>query len=301
MVIDFEAIGAPTSVPAPPPAAIVSAAIPTSGQAAQAVGVVEGRPVRDERAAPIGPLGGSIQVDPELMAEMVAIEMASTPATPPPTVSGRTLPPEGSEQRMISLVATPNGHPAPPPAAIVVGTLPARQRPPSDAPTPRPVEPSAGPESAPPATAAASPGAGPESSGAEPASPGGGTQPTAARAVPSAAGETPTGATKESSPTAGDEPKAPPAEPSATKTSASTAVSAPPGAQAASPAAGSGVPVPVPASGSQPTIAGGPRNPQRRPSSEFDALERDFFAREADLYQEETGEVFDDGSHKGST
>jgi hypothetical protein len=30
---------------------------------------------------------------------------------------------------------------------------------------------------------------------------------------------------------------------------------------------------------------------QRRPSSEFDAIERDFFAREADLYKEESGET----------
>jgi hypothetical protein len=44
---------------------------------------------------------------------------------------------------------------------------------------------------------------------------------------------------------------------------------------------------------------GGPR----RPSSEFDALERDFFAREADLYKEETntGETFEDVERKTTT
>jgi ribonuclease E len=39
-----------------------------------------------------------------------------------------------------------------------------------------------------------------------------------------------------------------------------------------------------------------------RPSSEFDALERDFFAREADLYKQENAETFDDldqGKGKG--
>jgi hypothetical protein len=34
-----------------------------------------------------------------------------------------------------------------------------------------------------------------------------------------------------------------------------------------------------------------------RPSSEFDALERDFFAREADLYKQEHPESFDDLDH----
>jgi CheY-like chemotaxis protein len=307
VVIDFEAIGAPATAPAPPPAAVVSATIPAPGHLAQAVGVVEGRPLRNDRAAPPAPPGGSIQLDPELMAEMVAIEMASTPATPPPTVSAPPVPPEG-EQRMVSLVATPNGHTAPP--AVLVGGLPPRQPAPPESATPRPTgEPGAAGESRSPAAAppagAAPPGSKTEPSatappGAGPASPG----PASATAVSSAAGVTPPPAGTAPSATTADKPQAPSAEAATAQTSSVVAGSAPPAAPAsahAAPAAGAPVPQAIAASGSQPTIPGGPRNPQRRPSSEFDALERDFFAREADLYKEETGEVHEDDGRKTST
>jgi hypothetical protein len=38
----------------------------------------------------------------------------------------------------------------------------------------------------------------------------------------------------------------------------------------------------------------GPRDAPRRPSGEFDPLEADFFAREADLYKTNEQEAFDD-------
>jgi hypothetical protein len=41
-----------------------------------------------------------------------------------------------------------------------------------------------------------------------------------------------------------------------------------------------------------PSRGSGPKN--RRPSGEFDALKRDFFAREADLYKEDAAGAFDD-------
>jgi hypothetical protein len=43
-----------------------------------------------------------------------------------------------------------------------------------------------------------------------------------------------------------------------------------------------------------------PGRPARRPSSEFNALESDFFAREADLYKHEHPETFDDLEHGGA-
>jgi hypothetical protein len=55
-------------------------------------------------------------------------------------------------------------------------------------------------------------------------------------------------------------------------------------------------PVAAEAQPSQPHAAE-PGRGRHRPSSEFDALERDFFAREADLYKQDHPESFDDLEH----
>jgi hypothetical protein len=74
-------------------------------------------------------------------------------------------------------------------------------------------------------------------------------------------------------------------------------------AAALAPAAAAPAPAPVPAptaaAATPPQTAEGGaidldgRRP-RRPSSDFSALEKDFFEREADLYKEEKEESFDD-------
>jgi hypothetical protein len=60
------------------------------------------------------------------------------------------------------------------------------------------------------------------------------------------------------------------------------------------PSAPAVVPAPAPQPQPQPEPT---RNTGRRPSSEFNALESDFFAREADLYKHEHPESFDDLDH----
>jgi hypothetical protein len=56
---------------------------------------------------------------------------------------------------------------------------------------------------------------------------------------------------------------------------------------------GNGTPSPAKEPTPPPAHVDAGKRPQR-PSSEFDALERDFFAREADLYKQEHAESFDD-------
>jgi ActR/RegA family two-component response regulator len=56
-------------------------------------------------------------------------------------------------------------------------------------------------------------------------------------------------------------------------------------------------PAPAPAAAHPAHAAPEPGKRALRPSSEFDALERDFFAREADLYKQEHPETFDDLDH----
>jgi hypothetical protein len=206
------------------PSVVVDPGAFDPSQSARAVGVVEGR-TRESQSGSQTP-GSSIQLDPGLMAELLAIEMANTPATPRPEV---IQPAAAAEAATPSPAREGNGRAAA--AATIVG-LPT---------APDPVAPAA---QAGPAEMAPAP--------AEPAPAITAPVPTAAPAVATA--------------------------PSPASTPVPTT---------ADPAAA--VPTPPPAVS---------RGGLRRPSSEFNAVERDFFDREADLYKEEPTESFEDIGRK---
>jgi CheY-like chemotaxis protein len=249
VVVDFGVVGSDSAPATDVPArAAVVIAPPAAGPQAQVVGVVEGRPARGEGPVPGAPAGSTIQLDPELMAELVAIEMASTPVTPPPIASGPP-PSRADDARRIYQVAVSNRRRAAP-------------RPPAT--VERPVTPSPSVRSAPGVQMDdVTPAVAPRSAAATDVTP----PLTLAAPVTSAAAPPPAAA-----------------EPSA----------GPPLAQEHPPAPAAAAPLPSADPPADPAVAAALVDPpsavapKRRPSSEFDALERDFFAREADLFGEET-------------
>jgi hypothetical protein len=159
-------------------------------------GVMHGRPVAGTSAP--APKAGSIELDPALMAELVAIEMASTPATPPPVA--KTPAPKTEGKPITKPLPGLEADPGPTPPPTIKAAKPA-------APVPAP----------------------------------------AVAAAPAPA-------------------------PAPAPAAAAAAVTPPPTAEG-----------PIDIDGRRP----------RRPSSDFSALEKDFFEREADLYKEEKEESFE--------
>jgi hypothetical protein len=226
---------APTPPPsfAPPPATVLPGSVPLTMHKAKthAVGVVEGPSRKTNGAAPVtapaepAAAGGSIQLDPALMAEMAAIDLANVPPTPPPALTG-----------------------------------------------------------APPTTAAA------------PAAP---AAPAAAPATATSAGRPPTGAPAAVVSFVKGEGGRAAAQARAAATAATPRAG---GAQPGRPAAVAELPGPatpppkIVANAGATVDARQAATANRRPSSEFSALESDFFAREADLFKEEEApaESFDD-------
>jgi CheY-like chemotaxis protein len=237
---------------------------PGKGQAIKGIGELRatGTIASQGPTAPAAPSGGpSIELDPALMAEMDAYEMANLPPTPPPVpITPIAAPVPHHTPGVVSFVRG-YGAPTPPPA----GT------PPFGAATPFP-----GVGALPSAPLATAP------LGAIPAAP---LQPsTEVGAVPGV----PMGPLTPSPAT--PQPRGPVgAERAAADWTAQASSSVPSPPRSSAPA-GEAPRVPLP-----PAVTPGAPGPgNTRPSGEFDPVEKDFFAREADIYAPDAADALED-------